>query len=171
MIPFAYCHSYIFPDLQNVQNPNLRVNYNVSYVLWVILFWQFNLTICNRYLLVGSLRMKETMRLHFHFSLSFIGEGNGNSTQCSCLENPRTGEPGGLPPMGSHRVGHNWSDLAAAGTLTTQILIVKTQDKRYGVWMNLVTWNQAINGPWRVTVLHVVKTRIEVRGRNKLRER
>ena len=27
---------------------------------------------------------------------------------------PGTGEPGGLPSMGSHRVGHNWSDLAAA---------------------------------------------------------
>ena len=25
-------------------------------------------------------------------------------------------EPGGLPSMGSHRVGHNWSDLAAAAT-------------------------------------------------------
>ena len=28
---------------------------------------------------------------------------------------PGTGEPGGLPSMGSHRVGHDWSDLAAAG--------------------------------------------------------
>jgi len=27
---------------------------------------------------------------------------------------PGTGEPGGLLSMGSHRVGHNWSDLAAA---------------------------------------------------------
>ena len=27
---------------------------------------------------------------------------------------PGTGEPGGLPSMGSHRVGHNWGDLAAA---------------------------------------------------------
>ena len=27
---------------------------------------------------------------------------------------PGTGEPGGLPSMGSHRVGHKWSDLAAA---------------------------------------------------------
>ena len=27
---------------------------------------------------------------------------------------PRTEEPGGLPSMGSHRVGHNLSDLAAA---------------------------------------------------------
>ena len=25
-----------------------------------------------------------------------------------------TAEPGGLPSMGSHRVGHDWSDLAAA---------------------------------------------------------
>ena len=50
--------------------------------------------------------------LHFHFSLSCTGEGNGNPLQCSCLENPRDGEPGGLPFMGSHRVGHDWSDLA-----------------------------------------------------------
>ena len=28
---------------------------------------------------------------------------------------PGMGEPGGLPSMGSHRVGHDWSDLAAAG--------------------------------------------------------
>ena len=28
---------------------------------------------------------------------------------------PGTEEPGGLPTMGSQRVGHNWSDLAAAG--------------------------------------------------------
>ena len=27
---------------------------------------------------------------------------------------PGTGEPGGLPFMGSHRVGHDWSDLAAS---------------------------------------------------------
>ena len=27
---------------------------------------------------------------------------------------PGTGEPGGLPSMGSHRVRHDWSNLAAA---------------------------------------------------------
>ena len=45
---------------------------------------------------------------------STSGEGNGTPLQYSCLENPRTGEPGGLLSMGSHRVGHDWSDLAAA---------------------------------------------------------
>ena len=31
----------------------------------------------------------------------FPGEGNGNPLQCSFLENPRDGEPGGLLSMGS----------------------------------------------------------------------
>ena len=46
-----------------------------------------------------------TERLHFHCSLSCTGEGNGHPLQCSCLENPR--EAGGLPSMGSHRVGQD----------------------------------------------------------------
>ena len=36
---------------------------------------------------------------------------------------PGTGEPGGLPSMGSHRVGHDWSDLAAAAALLISSLI------------------------------------------------
>ena len=40
---------------------------------------------------MGSLRVRQTERLHFHFSLSCIGEGNGNPLQRSCLENPRDG--------------------------------------------------------------------------------
>ena len=27
---------------------------------------------------------------------------------------PGTGEPGGLPSVGLHRLGHDWSDVAAA---------------------------------------------------------
>ena len=55
--------------------------------------------------------------LRFHFSLSCIGEGNGNPLQCSCLENPRDREPGGLPSMGLHRVGHGWSNLVVAAVM------------------------------------------------------
>ena len=43
----------------------------------------------------------------------FIGEGNGNPLQDSCLENPRDRGAGGLPYMGSHRVGHDWSDSSS----------------------------------------------------------
>ena len=35
---------------------------------------------------------------------------------------PGTGEPGGLPSLGSHSVGHNWSDLAAAAAAATATL-------------------------------------------------
>ena len=35
---------------------------------------------------------------------------------------PGTGEPGGLPSMGSHRVGHDLSDLAAAAAVACSIL-------------------------------------------------
>ena len=34
---------------------------------------------------------------------------------------PGTAEPGGLPSMGSHRVGHDWSDLAAADSVTSEV--------------------------------------------------
>ena len=54
-----------------------------------------------------------TERLHFHFSLSCIGEGNGNPLQCSCLENSKDGGAWWAAVYGSHRVGHDWSDLAA----------------------------------------------------------
>ena len=68
----------------------------------------------------GRLESDTTERLHFHFSLSCIGEGNGSvpswrrNSSVLAWRIPGTGEPGGLPSMGSHRVGHDWSDLAAA---------------------------------------------------------
>ena len=61
-----------------------------------------------------SLESDTTEWLHFHFSLSCIGEGNGNPLQCSCLENPRDGGAWWVAVYGSHRVGHDWSDAAAA---------------------------------------------------------
>ena len=40
---------------------------------------------------------------------------------------PGTGEPSGLPSVGSHRVGHNWSDLAvAAAAVSIYWLLPKT---------------------------------------------
>ena len=65
---------------------------------------------------MGSLELDMTEWLHFHFSLSCTGEGNGNPLHSSVLawRIPGTGKPGGLPFVGSHIVGHDWSDLAAA---------------------------------------------------------
>jgi len=42
---------------------------------------------------------------------------------------PWTGEPGGLPSLGSHRVGHIWSDLAAAAADTDLNTVHKNYPK------------------------------------------
>ena len=62
----------------------------------------------------GRKELNTTERLHFHFSLSCIGEGNGTHSGILAWRIPGLAEPGGLPSMGSHRVWHDWSDLAAA---------------------------------------------------------
>ena len=58
--------------------------------------------------------------LHFDFSLSCIGEGNGNHSSVLAWRIPGTGEPIGLPSLGSHRVGHDWNDLAAVSSLISR---------------------------------------------------
>ena len=51
---------------------------------------------------------------------------------------PGTGEPGELPPMGSHRVGHDWSDLAAAVSfLPFTNFILKTVYSFSRAWSSL----------------------------------
>ena len=52
----------------------------------------------------------------FTFTFHFHGLEKEMATHSSVLawRIPGTGEPGGLPSMGLHRVGHDWSDLAAA---------------------------------------------------------
>ena len=80
---------------------------------------------------MGSLESDTTEQLHFHFSLSCNGEGNGNPLQCSCLENPRDGKPGGLPSVGSHRVGHDGSEVAAAARIYMYIIAILMGVKRH----------------------------------------
>ena len=36
---------------------------------------------------------------------------------------PGTGEPDGLQSMGSHRIGHDWSDLAAAAAISSKFCL------------------------------------------------
>ena len=72
---------------------------------------------------------------------------------------PGTWEPGGLPSMGSHRVGHDWSDLAAAAAAAwrpTRPLRTNTQKRcpfHYRVLecksrKSRNTWNNRQIWPW-----------------------
>ena len=67
---------------------------------------------------MGSLRVGHdwVTSLSFHFTFHFHALEKEMAIQSSVLawRIPRTGEPGGLLSMGSHRVAHDWSDLAAA---------------------------------------------------------
>ena len=55
----------------------------------------------------------------FTFTFHFHALEKEMATHSSVLawSIPGTGEPGGLPSMGSHRVGHDWTVLAAAESL------------------------------------------------------
>ena len=50
----------------------------------------------------------------FTFHSHALEKEMATPTSVLSWRNPGTGEPGGLPSLGSHRVGHDWSGLAAA---------------------------------------------------------
>jgi len=61
-------------------------------------------------------RYSQTQLSDFTFTFHFHALEKEMATHFSVLawRIPGTGEPGGLLSMGSHRVRHDWSDLAAA---------------------------------------------------------
>ena len=64
--------------------------------------------------LVGCSPWGRTRLSDFTFTFHFHALEKEMATHSSVLawRIPGTGEPGGLPSMESHRVGHDWSDLA-----------------------------------------------------------
>ena len=64
---------------------------------------------------VHGVATSRTWLSNFTFTFHFHALEEEMATHSSVLawRIPGTGEPGGLPSMGSHRVGHDWSDLAA----------------------------------------------------------
>ena len=55
---------------------------------------------------------KSQTQLHFHFYA--LEKEMATHSSVLAWRIPGMGEPGGLPSMGSHKVGHDSSDLAAA---------------------------------------------------------
>ena len=68
---------------------------------------------------VHGVAKSRTRLRDFTFSFHFHALEKEMATHSSILawRIPGTGEPGGLPSLGSHRVGHDWSDLAAAAVV------------------------------------------------------
>ena len=68
----------------------------------------------------------------FTFTFHFHALEKEMATHSSVLawRIPRTGEPGGLPSMGLHKVGHDWSDLTAMSHLKIWFPKTKFQEER-----------------------------------------
>ena len=64
-----------------------------------------------------------TEQLHFHFPA--LEKEMATHSSVLAWRIPGMGEPGGLPSTGSHRVEHNWSDLAAAALFQLYTLMYK----------------------------------------------
>ena len=66
----------------------------------------------------------QTRLSDFTFTFHFQALEKEMATHSSVLawRIPGTGEPGGLPSLGLHRVGHDWSDLAAAAAAAAAVL-------------------------------------------------
>ena len=92
----------------------------------------------------------------------WVGEGNGNPLQWSCLENHRDGGAWwASPSMGSHRVRHDWSDLAAAAAamqygllswLTGKESTCLRRRHRFDPWLRKIP----LNRKWQPTPVFVL---------------
>ena len=82
---------------------------------------------------VHGVAKSQTQLSDFTFTFHFHALEKEMATHSSVLawRIPGTGEPGGLPSMGSHRVGHEWSDLAAVSLHRVHVKCFSD---------NIVTW-------------------------------
>ena len=84
----------------------------------------------------------------FTFNFSCIGEGNDNPLQCSWLENPRDGEPGGLPSLRSHKSRTQLKKPSSSSIDYGASLLAQLVKNPPAMWE---TWVQSWVGkiPWR----------------------
>ena len=81
----------------------------------------------------------------FTFTFHFHALEKEMATHSSVLawRIPGTGKPGGLPSTGSHRVGHDWSDLAAAAAtapMDSDLLLRVGSCSWWFLFNYLMTW-------------------------------
>ena len=98
---------------------------------------------------VHGVAKNRTRLSNFTFTSHFHALEKEMATHSSILawRIPGTGEPGGLPSMGSHRVGHDWSDLAAAAAVKVikkyKLLAISPGDVMYSMMNTVINtvWN------------------------------
>ena len=76
---------------------------------------------------------------------------------------PGTVEPGGLPSKGSHRVGHDWSDLAAEHVAVSRVRILAPREKNIEVKQGLDVLWWSYQNHWRKNyeIIFIIKILIK----------
>ena len=91
----------------------------------------------------------------FTFTFHFHALEKAMATHFSVLawRIPGTGEPDGLPSLGLHRVGHNWSDLAAAaaGSSGDGILLARILE-----WVDISSSRGSSQTRYQTHILHLL---------------
>ena len=85
---------------------------------------------------VHGVTKSRTRLSDFNFTFHFHALEKEMATHSSILtwRIPGTGEPGGLPTMGSHRVRHDWNDLAAAAAESWKIIWYQHKNRQIDQW-------------------------------------
>ena len=105
---------------------------------------------------VHGVTRSRTWLSDFTFTFHFHALEKEMATHSSVLawRIPGMGEPGGLPSMGSHRLGHDWSDLAAAAArLVLQGASDKDEDKEQAIRLGHV--KQVKSNRWQTKFWNV----------------
>ena len=107
LVPLLFLRLHKIYNVLCLKKKKKEKIYTLNYRLFNILFTP----ICIILLCRSRTRLSDfTFTFHFHA----LEKEMATHSSILAWRIPRTGEPGGLPSMGSHRVGHDWSDLAAA---------------------------------------------------------
>ena len=88
---------------------------------------------------MGSLRVGHQSDFTFTFHFHALEKEMATHSSVLAWRIPGTGEPGGLPSMGSHRVRHDWSDLAAAACILCPQVPFPYIKLKYGLYDSLVS--------------------------------
>ena len=101
---------------------------------------------------VPGVAKSRTRLSDFPFTFHFHALEKEMATHSSALawRIPGMGEPGGLPSLGLHRVGHDWTDLAAAAAETSKFSNKITRVIFPALYKMCVSWRQK----WKMMQFH-----------------
>ena len=118
IVGFRICHSNRLVT-RVMDGKDVAVVQSLSHVWLFVIPWtascQASLFFTISWILIKLMSIESVM-------LSYLEKAMTPHSSTLAWRIPGTGEPGGLPSMGSHRVGHDWSDLAAAAAAAAILL-------------------------------------------------